>query len=58
MSVRYAVSSRESVLTVVYNTQSDWASELCPSSVILNTRKHNVWETGSVSVLKCGEGDT
>jgi hypothetical protein len=29
-----------------------WVSGLCPSSGILNTRKHNVLEAGSVSVLK------
>jgi hypothetical protein len=34
-----------------------WVSGLCPSSGILNTRKH-VSKTGSVSVLKWGEGDT
>jgi hypothetical protein len=31
---------------------------LCPSSGILNTRKHIVSEIGSVSVLRWGEGDT
>jgi hypothetical protein len=34
-----------------------WVSGLCPSSGILNTRKH-VSETGSVSVLRGREGDT
>jgi hypothetical protein len=29
-----------------------------PSFGILNTRKHNVSETGSVPVLRRGEGDT
>jgi hypothetical protein len=29
-----------------------WVSGLCPSSGILNIRKHNVLETGSVSVLR------
>jgi hypothetical protein len=33
-------------------------SGLCPSSGILNTRKHNVSETGPVSVLMRGEGDS
>jgi hypothetical protein len=28
-----------------------YVSVLCPSSGILNTRKHNVSETGSVSLL-------
>jgi hypothetical protein len=32
---------------MVYNTQNYWLSGLCPSSGILNTRKHNVPETGS-----------
>jgi hypothetical protein len=40
------------------NTQNYWISGLCPSSEILNSRKHNVSETGSVSVLRRGEGDT
>jgi hypothetical protein len=31
--------------------QNHWASGLCPLSEILNTRKHNVSETGYVSVL-------
>jgi hypothetical protein len=31
-------------------------SGLCPSSGILNTRKHNVSKTGPVSVLGWGEG--
>jgi hypothetical protein len=34
-----------------YNTQNYWVFGLCPSSGILETRKHNVSETGSVSVL-------
>jgi hypothetical protein len=33
---------------MVYNTQNYWVSELCSSSGILNTRKHNISETGSV----------
>jgi hypothetical protein len=43
---------------MVYNTQNYWVSGLCPSSEILNIRKHNVSETGSVPVLMLGEGDT
>jgi hypothetical protein len=31
---------------------------LCPSSGILTTEKHNVPKTGSVSVLRWGDGDT
>jgi hypothetical protein len=34
--------------------QSDWISELCPASGILNTRKHNVFETRLFS--SSGEG--
>jgi hypothetical protein len=30
-----------------------WVSELCLPSGILNTRRHNVTETGSVSVFRC-----
>jgi hypothetical protein len=46
------------ILTMVYDTQNYWVSGLRPSSGILNTRKHNVSETGSVSILRWGEGDT
>jgi hypothetical protein len=38
------------VLTMVYDTQNYWVFGLCPSSIILETKKHNVSETGSVSV--------
>jgi hypothetical protein len=31
-------------------------SGLSPSSGVLNTRRHNVTETGSASVLRWGEG--
>jgi hypothetical protein len=40
---------------MVYNTQNDHVFGLCQSSGILNTRKHNVSETGTVSVLRRGE---
>jgi hypothetical protein len=43
---------------MVYNTQNHWVCKLCPSSEIVNTRKHNVSETESFSVLRWGEGDT
>jgi hypothetical protein len=43
---------------MVCNTQNYWIAGLCPSSGILNTRKHNVSETGSVSVVRSGEGGT
>jgi hypothetical protein len=42
---------------VVYITQNDRVSGHCQSSRILNIRKHNVLETGSVSILRRGEGD-
>jgi hypothetical protein len=42
---------------MVYNTQNYWVFGLCPSTDILETRKHNVSETGSVSVLRRGEGE-
>jgi hypothetical protein len=38
---------------MVYDTQNYCVSGLCLSSVILNTRKHNVSETGSVSQTLC-----
>jgi hypothetical protein len=34
----------------LFLVQNKWVSGLCPSTGILNTRKHNVSETGSVSV--------
>jgi hypothetical protein len=37
---------------MVYNTQSYWVFGLRPSSDILETRKHNVSENGSVSLLR------
>jgi hypothetical protein len=46
------LSRVETVLTMAYNTQN-----YCPLSGILKTRKHNVSETGSVSVLRWW-GDT
>jgi hypothetical protein len=42
---------------MVYQTQNYWVSALCPSSGILNISKHNVSETGPVSVLRLGEGE-
>jgi hypothetical protein len=36
---------------MVYNTQNCWVFELFPSPDILENRKHDVLETGSVSVL-------
>jgi hypothetical protein len=41
---------------MVYNTQNYWVFGLCPSSGILEARKHKVSETGSVFILKWGGG--
>jgi hypothetical protein len=46
-----------SVLMTAYNTQNYWVSGLCPLCGILNNRKHNVSETGSVSVFRWGKGE-
>jgi hypothetical protein len=43
---------------MVYNTQNYWVFAIFASSGILGTRKHNVSETGSVSVLRCVGGKT
>jgi hypothetical protein len=40
----------------VCKTQNDWGSALCPSSGILNTRKHKFSENESISFLKWEEG--
>jgi hypothetical protein len=40
-----------------YSTRNYWVFGPCPSSGILETRKHNVSETGSVSALRWG-GET
>jgi hypothetical protein len=37
---------------MVYNIQNYWVFGLWPASGILETRIHNVSETGSVSVLR------
>jgi hypothetical protein len=42
----------QSVLTMVHNTQNYWVFGLFPSFGILETRKHDVSETGSVSILR------
>jgi hypothetical protein len=39
---------------MVCHIQNYWDFGLFPSSGILGTRKHDVSETGSVSVLRCG----
>jgi hypothetical protein len=44
---------------MAYHTQNYWGFfffGLFPSSGILETTKHDVSETGSVSVLRCGGG--
>jgi hypothetical protein len=41
---------------MVYHTQNYWVFGLFPSSGILRIRKHDISETGSVSVLRCGGG--
>jgi hypothetical protein len=33
-------------------SQNYWVLGLCPSSGVLETRKHNVSETGSISILR------
>jgi hypothetical protein len=43
---------------MVYRTQNYWVFGLFPLSGILGTRKHDVSETGSVSVFRCGEKDS
>jgi hypothetical protein len=40
------------VLTMMNNTQNYWVFGLCPTSGILKTRKHNVSETETISVLR------
>jgi hypothetical protein len=44
------------VVMMVYNTQNYWGFGLYPSSSILETIKHNVLDTGSISVLRCRRG--
>jgi hypothetical protein len=38
---------------MVYNTKNFWVFGLLPLSGILETRKHDVSETGSVSEISC-----
>jgi hypothetical protein len=42
---------------MVYNTQNYWVFWTFPVSGILETRKHDVSETGSVSVLRSSDWD-
>jgi hypothetical protein len=39
---------------MVYHIQNYWVFGLFPSSGILGTRKNDISENGSVSVLRCG----
>jgi hypothetical protein len=39
---------------MAYNAQNYWGFGLCSSAGVLETRKHNISETGSVSGLKRG----
>jgi hypothetical protein len=43
---------------MVYDTQNYWVFGLCPSSGILETRKHNISESRSVSVHRWEGQDT
>jgi hypothetical protein len=43
---------------MVYHNQNYWVLGLFPSSGILGDTKHDVSETSSVSVLRCGEENT
>jgi hypothetical protein len=43
---------------MVYNTQNYWVFGLFPLSGILENRKHDVSETGYVSIHRCGGKDT
>jgi hypothetical protein len=58
----YHLLNSEVYLNNVFITRTDhlhqnyWFSGFCQSSGILNIRKHSVLETGSVSVLRLGEG--
>jgi hypothetical protein len=42
---------------MVYTTGSHCIYELCPLFSIIETRKHSVLETESISILRLGEGD-
>jgi hypothetical protein len=41
---------------MVYHIQNYWVFKLFPTPDILGTRKHDISETGSVSVLMCRGG--
>jgi hypothetical protein len=46
-----------SVLAMVHVTQNHWAFGHCLQSGVLQSRRHSVSETESVSVLRWREGD-
>jgi hypothetical protein len=49
----WLLASTQHVLTdLILGSQNCWVSGLSPSSGVLNTRRHNVTETGSASVLR------
>jgi hypothetical protein len=52
------VFTAEVLSTDNFLVQHRWVSGLYPSSGIIITGKHNVSETGSISILIGGEGDT
>jgi hypothetical protein len=52
MKVNVKTSCRLERVQMMYNTQNYWVFGLFPSSGILENRKHDVLETGSVSVLR------
>jgi hypothetical protein len=56
----HATRDHNNIRSVLWNTkktaQNYWVFGLCPSSSVVETRKHNISETGSVSVLRCGQG--
>jgi hypothetical protein len=50
-----SLSRNVGILTAVYSARNYRDSALCPSSEIVKPIKHNLRNTGSVSVLSCGE---
>jgi hypothetical protein len=49
---RELINFGDAIAQVVSHRQNYWVFGLCPSSGILETRKHDDSETGSVSVLR------
>jgi hypothetical protein len=58
VSKMYQIAESEELWWWCIDTQNYWLCGPCLWSGILNTRKHNVSETGSLSVLRWREGDT